>query len=62
MNDRKKCEEIVDDILQNKTISITKQIENCKPLVASSILFGSVSKIVTGIMIYFYVKSKNRDI
>ena len=62
MNHRKKCDEIVDDILQNKTISITKQIENCKPFVASSILFGSVSKIVTGIMIYFYVKSKNRDI
>ena len=57
-----KCDEIVDDILQNKTISITKQVENCKPLVASSILFVSVSMILTGIMIYFYVKSRNRDI
>ena len=59
------CEEIIDDtttITQNKTIVIKELVENCKPFLASSILFVSVSIIVTGIMIYFYVKSKNRDI
>ena len=28
------CEEIFDDISQNKTILITKKVENCKPYVA----------------------------
>ena len=56
------CKEIIDDLPQNKTISITKQVENCKPFVASSILFVSVSMILTGIMIYFYVKTRNNDI
>ena len=56
------CEEIIDDITQNKTISITKYVENCKRFVVSSILFVSVSIILTGTMIYFYVKSRNRDI
>ena len=55
------CEEIV-DIKQNKTVSITKQAENFKPFVASFILFVSVSIVLTGIMIYFYVKSRNRDV
>ena len=55
-------EEIIDDITQNKTVSITKYIENCKPFVASSLLFVSVSVILTGNMIYFYCKSKNRDV
>ena len=54
------CNEIV-DIKQNKAISITKQVESCKPFVASSILFVSVTIILTGIMIYFYIKSKHRD-
>ena len=56
-----KCDEIV-DIKQNKKVLITKQIENCKPFVVLSIIFVSVSIILTGIMIYFYVKSRNRDI
>ena len=55
------CKEMVDDILNNKTISITKYVENCKPFGASSILFVSISIILTGIMIYFHCKSKNRD-
>ena len=33
------CKEINDETIQNKTISITKYVDNCKPLVASSILF-----------------------
>ena len=59
------CEEIIDNtttFTQNKTIVIKELVENCKPFVASSILFVSVSITLTGIMIYFYVKSKNRDI
>ena len=48
--------------LNNKTISVTKYVENCKPFVASSILFVSVSIVLTGIMIYFHCKSKNRDV
>ena len=49
------------DIKQNKTVSIIKQVENCKPFVASSILFVSVSIMLTGIMIYFHCKSINND-
>ena len=59
------CEEIIDDtttITQNKTVLITKHVENCEPFAASSILFISVSVILTGIVVYFYVKSKNRDV
>ena len=49
---------MVDDALNNKTILITKKVENCKPYVTSSILFVSISIIVKGIIICFYVKSK----
>ena len=42
--------------------TITKQIENCKPFVASSILFASVSVIVTGIVVYFCFNSRNNNI
>ena len=58
-----------DDIVQNKTVTLIKKIEcistecnstkNCKPFVASSILFVCVSVVLTGVMIYFYYKSKN---
>ena len=44
----------------NKTILIKKLVENCKPFVASSILFLSVSVIVTGIFINFYCKPKKQ--
>ena len=63
----KECEEI-NDFTHNKTISgnsknlITKKIENCKPFVASSILFVSVSVMLSGIMIYFCLKSRNKDV
>ena len=59
------CEEIIDDtttITQNKTIVIKELVENCKPFVASSISFVSVSVILTGIVIYSCVKSQNRDV
>ena len=55
---------MVDDISQNKINSIIKKkkIENCKPFIASFILFVSVSIILAGIMIYFHCKSKNRNV
>ena len=56
------CDVETNDIIQNKTISIIKKIENCKPFVASSILFVSVSIILSGIMIYFCIKSRNKDV
>ena len=56
------CKEMVDNILNNKTISIMKQVGNCKPFVGLSILFVSVSIVLTGIMIYFHCKSRNRDV
>ena len=60
-----KCEEISDDITavtQNKTIVIKELVENCKSFVVSSILFLSVTIILTGLLIYFYVKSKPNDV
>ena len=57
------CEELIEnDILNDKTISIIKNSENCKLFVASSILFVSASIILTGIMIYFSLKSRNKDV
>ena len=56
------CEEINDSITQNKTVVIKEFVENCKPFVGSSILFVSVSIILTGIMIYFCVKSRHNDV
>ena len=56
---------MIDDtttITQNKTVLISKHVENCKPFVASSILFVSVSLILTGIVVYFYVKSRQKDV
>ena len=56
------CDVETDDISQNKTITLIKKIENCKPFVTSSILFVSVSVILQGIMIYFCVKSRNKSV
>ena len=47
-----------DCITQNKTVTLTKKIENCKPFVTSSILFVCIAIITTGIMIYFCLKSR----
>ena len=59
----KECEETIDDTTtttQNKTIVIKELVENCKPFVASSVLFLSVSVIATGLFIHFYCKSKKQ--
>ena len=56
------CDVEVNDILQNRTITLIKKIKNCKSFVASSILFVSVSIILSGIMIYFCLKWRNRGV
>ena len=56
------CKEIIDSkaVSINKTIS-TITLDSCKPFVASSFLFLSVSVILTGLFIYFYPKSKSKN-
>ena len=70
----KACDIETDDIVQNKTITLISKnkmpktftkcnsIENCKPFVASAILFVCVSVTSNGIMVYFYCKSKNNSV
>ena len=66
--DFEKCDVETDeikDIFKNKTIeckTLIKKIKNCKPFIGVSILFLSVSIILIGIMIYFYLKLKNNSI
>ena len=55
----KEREEIIDD---TTTIVVKQLVENCKPFVASFILFLSVSTILTWLFVYFYCKSKSRDV
>ena len=52
------------DIKECKIFSGSKTVikENCKPFLASSFLFVSVSIILTGIRIYFYFKSRKKDV
>ena len=40
-------------VSENKTVTLIKREENCKPFVTASVLFLCVSVITTGIMIYF---------
>ena len=47
---------------ENKAITLIKKVKDCKPLIGVSILFLCVSIILTGIMIYFYLKSKNNNV
>ena len=44
---------------ENKTIALIKKVKDCKPFIGVNILFLCVSIILTGIMTYFYLKSKN---
>ena len=48
-----------DDMIKYKTVTLIKKKENCKPFVASSILFVCVSVITTERMIHFCLKSIN---
>ena len=64
-----KCEEINDstkinnEFKSSKTILIKEKhfVEDCKPFVASSILFSLVVIILNGLLIYFYVNSKLKN-
>ena len=47
---------------KNKTMTLIKKVKDCKPFIGISILFLCVSIILTGIMIYFYLKSKNNNV
>ena len=47
---------------ENKTITLIKKVKDCKPFIGVSILFLCVSITLTGIMIYFYLKSKNNNV
>ena len=44
---------------ENNAITLIKKVKDCKPFIGVSILFLCVSLILIGIMIYFYLKSKN---
>ena len=44
---------------ENKTITLIKKVKDCKPFIDVSVLFLCVSITLTGIMSYFYLKSKN---
>ena len=58
------CQEIIDNeaVSINNTITTTTTLDSCKPFVASSVLFLSVSVILTGIFTYFYFKSKSNTL
>ena len=43
-------------------LTLIKKVKNCKPFIGVSILFLCVSITLTGIMIYFYLKSKNNNV
>ena len=54
------CEEIIDSeaVSIKKTITTITTLDSCKPFVGSSVSFLSVSVILTGLLTYFYFKSK----
>ena len=59
-----KCKEINNDInyvIQNKTLTLIKKIENFKPFISVGILFLCISKISTGMLIYFCLKSRKNN-
>ena len=44
---------------ENKTITLIKKVRDCKPFIGGCVLFLCLSITLTGIMIYFYLKSRN---
>ena len=56
------CDVETDEINKSKTVTLIKKIENCKPFVTLSILFVCVSIILTGLMIYFCLKSRKNNV
>ena len=45
---------------EDKKITLIKKVKVCKPFIGVSVLFLCASITLTGIMIYFYLKSKNK--
>ena len=56
------CDVETNEIIKNKTVTLIKKIENCKPFICASILFLCVSIILIGIMIYFCLKSRKNNV
>ena len=60
-----KCDVETDEITkfkvfpENKTVTLIKKIEDCKPFIGVSVLFLCITIILIGIMIYFCLKLKN---
>ena len=46
----------------NKAITLIKKVKDCKPFIGVSVLLLCVPITLTGIMTYFYVKSKNKHV
>ena len=46
----------------NKAITLIKKVKDCKPFIVVSVLLLCVPITLTGIMTYFYVKSKNKHV
>ena len=46
---------------ENKTITLIKKVKDCKPFIGVSVLFLRVLITLTGIIIYFYLKSKKKN-
>ena len=44
---------------KNKTVILIKNLKNCKPFIAVSVLFLCLTIIFIGIMTYFCLKLKN---
>ena len=59
--EEEECDVETIDKIENKTVTLIKKIANCK-FVTSSILFVCVSIMLTGIMIYFCLKSRNNNV
>ena len=62
LTESEECDVKSDKIIKNKTVTLIKKVKDCKPFVTSSILFLCVSLILTGIMIYFYLKSISNNV
>ena len=60
--DEIECKTSPKSIFKNKTITLIKKVENCKPSIGVSILFLCVSLVFGGIIIHLYFKSRNNSI
>ena len=59
-----KCDVETDEITkfkafpENKTITLIKKLEHCKPFIGVSVLFLCITIILVGILTYFCLKLK----